>query len=40
MSERDFFLWGAFAAFFIAISVEILLLRARVKKQRDGKGAS
>ncbi len=32
MGERAFYVWGSFGAFGLAIIVEILLLRMRLKK--------
>ena len=32
MGERAFYVWGSFGAFALAIVVEIVLLRVRMKK--------
>jgi heme exporter protein D len=35
MGERAFYVWGSFGAFALAIIVEVLLLRMRLKKVRQ-----
>jgi heme exporter protein CcmD len=35
MGERAFYVWGSFGAFGLAIIVEIVLLRMRLKKVKE-----
>jgi len=38
MTERDFYLWGSFSVFFLALVLELFLLRARAKAVRSQTG--
>ncbi len=35
MTERDFCIWGSFAAFFLLLAAEMLLLRVRARVARE-----
>jgi len=38
MTERDFYLWGSFSVFFLALALELFLLRVRARAMRNHTG--